>query len=144
MPNQKRNHTTAQVRAWIAQGVQRLGVDEMRLRAARLLGWQLLNASNLVPTRVQARHEQRFPKARRLLLANQAASGSIALDGMTDAARQRNGVAAVAQVDGGCPCRGTGGITLGGAEPGESYERLCPVHRAAEILAHHRARRAGA
>ncbi|WP_340560835.1 hypothetical protein [Streptomyces sp. GSL17-111] len=105
MPNVKRHHTGEQVRAWIVQGAERFGMEEVRCRAEYLHGWRLLNVKDLLTAQIQARHEQRFPRARRLLLADQAASESVCCsDGMTNAARERN---AAAQVDGGCPvCEG--------------------------------------
>ncbi|MGX1512918.1 hypothetical protein [Streptomyces collinus] len=142
MPNAKRNHSNEQVRAWIVQGAERLGTEEMQRRAAYLRGWQLLNVNSLVTPQIQARHEQRFPKARRVLLADQASAGNVwCHDGMTDTARARG---AVVQVDGECPCRGTGDIAIWGGDPDVSFSQMCPVHRRAQIDAFHRARRAGA
>lgn len=140
MPNARRHHTAEQVRDWITQGVERLGLEELRIRAEYFHGWRLLNINGLMTAQIQARHEQRFPKARRLLLADQAGSGSVCcFDGMSDTARARNGAAVV---DGDCPCQGTGGIMVWGEDPDGSYEMLCPVHRRAQIDAFHRARRA--
>lgn len=142
MPNTRRHHTGEQVHNWIVQGVERLGMTELRTRAERYHGWRLLNVNGLVTAQIQERHEQRFPKARRLLVADQAGSGSVCcFDGMSDEARARNGAATV---DGDCPCHGTGGIAVWGADPDASCEILCPVHRRAQIDAFHRARRAGA
>ncbi|MFF0672125.1 hypothetical protein ACFYVE_28330 [Streptomyces tendae] len=142
MPNTRRHHTGEQVHDWIVQGAERLGTEEMQRRAVYLRGWQLLNVNNLVTPQIQARHEQRFPKARRLLLADQAGSGNVfCFDGMSDEARARN---RAATVDGDCPCHGTGGIAVWGADPDASCEILCPVHSRAQIDAFHRARRAGA
>lgn len=140
MPNGRRHHTGEQVRDWIVQGVERLGLEELRSRAEYFRGWRLLNVNRLVTAQIQARHEQRFPKARRLLLADQAGAGSVCcFDGMSDTARARNGAATV---DGDCPCEGTGGIPVWGDDPDTSYEIMCPVHRRAQIDAFHRARRA--
>lgn len=137
MPNGRRRHPGEQIRAWIVQGVQRLGTEELRRRAAYFRGWRLLDMHGLATVQVQARHEQRFPNVRRLVLADKEAAGNVWRDGMSDAARARNGGAVV---DGECPCRGTGGIAVWG--PGT--ELMCPVHSRARIDAHHRAYRAGA
>ncbi|MGW8066877.1 hypothetical protein ACVV2G_32510 [Streptomyces ziwulingensis] len=137
MPNGRRRYTADQARAWIVQGAQRVGPGELQRRAEYFRGWRLLDMHGLTTVQVQARHEQRFPNARRLVLAHKEASGNVSRDGMTDTARKRN---AGAVVDGECPCRGTGGIAAWG--PG--IELMCPVHRRAQIDAHHRASRAGA
>ncbi|MEV6121368.1 hypothetical protein AB0M23_12680 [Streptomyces sp. NPDC052077] len=135
MPNGRRHYTKEQFTAWIAQGAERLGRTEMRRLALYLRGWQVLNVSDLVTSQIQARHEQRFPRAFRLVRAGQGAALSIHVDGMSAEALARNGVV---DLDGDCPCQGTGGIMVWGIDPDESYERLCPVHRRAEIDAHRR------
>ncbi|WP_460069510.1 hypothetical protein [Streptomyces sp. YKOK-I1] len=58
---------------------------------------------------------------------------------MSAEALARNGVV---ELDGECPCRGTGGIAVWGDDPDASCEIMCPVHRRAQIDAFHRARRA--
>ncbi|MFF3820845.1 hypothetical protein ACFYYD_30400 [Streptomyces bluensis] len=135
MPNGRRDYTKEQFRAWIVQGAERLGEAEMRRLALYLRGWQVLNISDLVTEQIQARHEQRFPRSFRLVRAGQGAALSVHVDGMTPAALARNGVV---DLDGDCPCQGTGGIMVWGIDPDESYERLCPVHRRAEIDAYRR------
>ncbi|MEU1784475.1 hypothetical protein ABZ553_00775 [Streptomyces sparsogenes] len=140
MPNGRRNHANEQVRAWIVQGAERLGMEELRRRAEYFRGWRLLDMHGLATAQIQARHEQRFPKANRLIWADKTAAGNISREGMTEATRLRNGAAAV---DGDCPCHGTGGIPVQTPFPDGSLMMLCPVHRRAEIDAHHRARRAG-
>jgi hypothetical protein len=137
MPSGRRRHADEQVRAWIVQGVGRLGMEELRRRALFLRGWRLLDLDGLVTPQVQARHEQRFPKPGRLAVAESEGAGSVLVDGVSDAARLRNGTPIV---DGGCPCRGTGGIPLW--EPG--IELMCPVHSRSEIDAFHRGYGAGA
>ncbi|MEU1674373.1 hypothetical protein ABZ752_20430 [Streptomyces roseifaciens] len=139
MPNGRRRHADEQVRAWIVQGAERLGAEELRCRAEYFRGWRLLDMHGLVTAQIQARHEQRFPNGNRLICAERTTAGNVFRDGMAEAARLRNARVAV---DGDCPCRGTGGITVRGADPESSYEILCPIHRRAEIDAYHRASRA--
>jgi hypothetical protein len=136
MPNGRRHYTKEQFTAWIVQGAERLGQTEMRRLALYLRGWQVLNGADLVTKQIQARHEQRFPRSHRLVRAGQGAALTISVDGMTKAALARNGRVGL---DGDCPCEGTGGIMVWGIDPDESYERLCPVHRCAEIAAYRRA-----
>ncbi|MFC4036539.1 hypothetical protein ACFO3J_34635 [Streptomyces polygonati] len=115
-----------QVHVWIVQGAERLGTDELRRRGAFLWGHRLLDRARVLTPQVQARHEQRFPLARRLRNAEKAASGSISRLGMSDAAVRRNGAG---QVDGDCPCRETGTIECPDTDPDLSYDLVCPVHR---------------
>ncbi|MGW6455362.1 hypothetical protein ACWF94_05440 [Streptomyces sp. NPDC055078] len=117
------------VSGWIVQGVGRLGLAELRERALFARGQRLLELSGVVTVAVQALHERRFPDARRLLRAAETAALNIWHDGMTDAARTRNGAA---EVDGGCPCRGTGLIDLW-QDDDAPVGMTCPVHRRAEI-----------
>lgn len=127
MPNVKRHHTGEQVHDWIVQGIERLGFEEARAQAEYYQAWQLLRLNGLMTPQIQARHEQRFPKARRLLLANQTASASICChEGMSDAARARNGAAVV---DGDCPCGGTREILIAAEEGQGTLSMACPVHR---------------
>ncbi|MEV8591228.1 hypothetical protein AB0424_30225 [Streptomyces sp. NPDC051180] len=126
--------TDTQVAAWIVQGAERVGLDELRRRAEFSYGHRLLEMSNLVPVDVQARHEQRFPKARRLFKAQQMASGTLWRDPMTPKTLARN---SAAEVEGGCPCRGTKSIPMW-ADEDVSVSRGCPVHGRATIR-HHRA-----
>lgn len=139
MPNGRRHYTNEQYRAWIVQGVERLGAEELRRQALYFRGWRLLDMHRLMTAQVQARHEQRFPQRLRLLRADQGGSLTVFMDGMTEAARLRN---SRVDLDGDCPCRGTGGIAVRGADPESSFEMMCPVHRRAEIDAFHRANRA--
>ncbi|MFJ7422442.1 hypothetical protein ACIQXD_28145 [Streptomyces uncialis] len=124
MPTRRRYGTKEQVRAWIAQGVERLGHEEVARRAVFCYGHRLLELSNLVPAAVRAAHEARFPDAFRLDVAAQATATSICFDGMHEAARKRNGAA---RVDGPCPCRGTGSIRLWVYGDG-MFSLVCPVH----------------
>ncbi|MEV6948819.1 hypothetical protein AB0N07_44290 [Streptomyces sp. NPDC051172] len=136
MPNGRRHHTKEQFRAWIVQGAERLGEAEMRRQALYFRGWRLLDMHERLTAQVQARHEQRFPRRFRLVRAEQGGALSVSVDGMSKGALARNGLV---DLDGDCPCEGTGGIAAWDADAGESYEILCPVHRRAEIDAHRRA-----
>ncbi|MFF1477091.1 hypothetical protein ACFVYD_05855 [Streptomyces sp. NPDC058301] len=84
---------------------------------------------------VQARHEQRFPKGRRLEWASQLSANSLWRFEMTDEtlARNRNG----GEVDGDCPCGGTATIDFPDFDPDLSFGLVCPVHGAATVTAHH-------
>ncbi|MFJ2166441.1 hypothetical protein [Streptomyces griseofuscus] len=141
MPNQRRRHTKEQLAAWIAQGVERLGLDEVRQQASFYAGHRALECSRVVTVPVQALHEQRFPKQRRLEWASQMSANLIYHFPPTDeaVARSRDAV----EVDGGCPCRGTGDIDVWRGDPDVSCSMMCPVHRRAEIDAFHRGYRAG-
>ncbi|MEU5218895.1 hypothetical protein AB0G79_22225 [Streptomyces sp. NPDC020807] len=112
----------SQVAAWIVQGAERIGLEELRREAAFFYGHRLLEMSRVVPVDVQARHEQRFPKARRLEKAESlaAATKMPTWMPMTPQAMARN---SAAEVEGGCPCRGTRSIKLGRA-----FSLICPVH----------------
>jgi len=123
----RRCFPNVQVREWIVQGAERLGAAEMRRQAEFARGWRLLELSHLVPAEVQARHEARFPNARRLNRAEQMAANDVYVNGLSEAARSRNGAAAV---DGGCACAGTGRIEYCSEDfdPDMSYELDCPVH----------------
>ncbi|MFE5549891.1 hypothetical protein ACFQ71_39800 [Streptomyces sp. NPDC056534] len=137
MPAGRRRVTGEQVRAWIVQGVERLGQDEVRQRAAFRYGHRLLEMSGLVTAQVQARHEQRFPQLKRLARAEQEAANSVFGDRMTEETLRRN---SAAEVDGGCPCRGTRSIPMWMDED-VFVSRACPVHGRATI-SHHRGGRA--
>ncbi|MEU4064443.1 hypothetical protein AB0F25_18845 [Streptomyces wedmorensis] len=132
MPGGRRRVTSEQVRAWIIQGVERLGQDEVQQRAAFRYGYRLLELSGLVTAQVQARHEQRFPQLKRLARADQAAADSVFGDRMTEEALRRNGTA---EVDGGCPCRGTRSIPLW-RDADAFVSRACPVHGRATVRQH--------
>ncbi|MFI0192178.1 hypothetical protein ACH4PW_32130 [Streptomyces sp. NPDC017082] len=136
MPNQRRRHAKDQIRAWIVQGAERVGVDELRRRAEYFRGWRLLDLNGQVTPQIQARHEQRFPRPKRLEYAESQATNTLFTDGISEAARRRNDWAVV---DGDCPCGDTGDIAAWGSE---GPAMLCPVHHRAEIDAFHRARRA--
>lgn len=140
MPSGRRRHSPEQVRDWIVQGVERLGLEEVGRRAAFRYGHRLLEMSGLVTTQIQQRHEQRFPKSGRLAVADQQASSNICRDGMSEATRLRNGAAAV---DGDCPCKGTRRIRAHYEEGCDSVAMLCPVHAQTAIRAHHEGFRQG-
>ncbi|MGX2995205.1 hypothetical protein JNUCC64_13060 [Streptomyces sp. JNUCC 64] len=128
MPTRRRYGSKEQVRAWIVQGAGRLGRRELKRRALFFNGHFLLALGGLVPVPapVRVRHDERFPDGFRLDVAGQATATSVCFDGMSGAARKRN---AMAEVDGRCPCRGTGmvGVDIDG-DPDLSYELPCPVH----------------
>ncbi|MFF7365025.1 hypothetical protein [Streptomyces sp. NPDC008125] len=124
MPSGRRRHSAEQVRDWIAQGVQRLGREEIARWGAFLRGHRLLDLNGLVSVQIQQRHEQRFPKAGRLVTADQQAANTV-FDGMSEETRRRNHVA---EVDGACPCRGTRRIRMHLEEGRDSLAMMCPVH----------------
>ncbi|WP_236067856.1 hypothetical protein [Streptomyces brasiliscabiei] len=131
MPTRRRYGSKEQVRAWVAQGVERLGRTELRRRALFLNGHFLLALGGLVPipALVQARHDERFPDAFRLDVAGHATATSVCFDGMSKAAMKRN---AAAKVDGQCPCENTGRMFIDiDGDPDLSYEVDCLVHAAA-------------
>ncbi|MFE1204118.1 hypothetical protein ACFW5V_20760 [Streptomyces sp. NPDC058762] len=136
MPNRRRNHGPQELRAWIAQGVERLGVDTVRQWARFYAGHRVLESARVMTAPVQARHEQRFPRANRLVWASQMSANLLWRFPPTAEAAARDAI----EVDGGCPCQGTGEITLWG--PGISM--MCPVHSRAQIAAFRRGYRAGA
>ncbi|WP_234361151.1 MULTISPECIES: hypothetical protein [Streptomyces] len=131
MPTRRRYGSKEQVRAWVSQGVERLGRTELRRRALFLNGHFLLALGGLVPipAPVQARHDERFPDAFRLDVAGHATATSVCFDGMSKAAMKRN---AAAKVDGQCPCEDTGRMFIDiDGDPDLSYEVDCPVHASA-------------
>ncbi|MFE2055582.1 hypothetical protein [Streptomyces sp. NPDC059446] len=134
MPSGRRRHSSEQVRDWIVQGVERLGTEEVRRRAEFQRGHRLLDMSGLVTTQIQQRHEQRFPKAGRLVVAEQQSSGSVCGDGMSEETRRRNGNA---EVDGDCPCGGSRRIRGVFGEGEDQPELMCPVHARDAIRRHH-------
>ncbi|QFR02712.1 hypothetical protein F9278_21665 [Streptomyces phaeolivaceus] len=128
MPTRRRYGSKEQVRAWVVQGVERLGRRELTRRALFFNGQFLLALGGLVPVPapVQARHDERFPDAYRLTVAGQATATSVLFDGMSKAAMKRN---AAAKVDGQCPCEDTGRMFIDiDGDPDLSYEVDCPVH----------------
>ncbi|MEU8872829.1 hypothetical protein AB0D24_16970 [Streptomyces javensis] len=131
MPSVRRRFPADQVRAWIVQGAERLGEQELRRWAAFERGHQALTSFGLVPKEVQQRHEERFPKPKRLDWAGQQASNSAAHVPLSEAGHAR---VFDTEVDGPCPCRGTGSIGFYDWEDGE-VDLMCPVHCAAELHA---------
>ncbi|WP_328735817.1 hypothetical protein [Streptomyces bobili] len=133
MPTRRRYGTKEEVRAWIEQGIERLGRRELARRALFLNGHFLLALCDLVPipAPMQARHDERFPDAYRLDVAGHATATSVCFDGMSATARKRN---SAAKVDGECPCHGTGSMFVDvDGDPDLSYGLYCPVHRPSPI-----------
>jgi hypothetical protein len=130
----RRNCTPDQLSAWIVQGAERLGVEELQRRARFAHGHALLEQVHVVPPAVQARHEQTFPNRSRLQWAGQMAANSLWRVEMTDTARSRD---REAEVDGECPCRGTRSIYFSDWDPDLSFSMMCPVHARALIDAHY-------
>ncbi|QNE79140.1 hypothetical protein F0344_08880 [Streptomyces finlayi] len=130
MPTGRRRHSAEQLRDWIAQGFERLGREETARWGAFLRGHRLLDLNGLVSVQIQQRHEQRFPKAGRLVAADQQAASSVYRDRMSEETRLRNHVG---EVDGDCPCRGTRRIRMHLEEGCDSLAMMCPVHAAATI-----------
>ncbi len=120
--------------AWITQGADRLGMDELRRRAEFFHGFFLLEMDGMVTPALLARHEQYFPDVGRLDAANAAAALSVRTYGMSEGAQSRNGAASVED----CPCGGTGVVDLEDPDPDMSFALYCPVHEAA-TLSHIRA-----
>ncbi|WP_385619866.1 hypothetical protein PXH67_13890 [Streptomyces sp. P8-A8] len=132
MPVNRRRQSPEQVRDWIVQGVERLGLEEIGRRAAFRYGYRLLEMSGLVTAQIAQRHEQRFPVARRLAVADQQSANNVLWFGMSEQARLRN---LTAVVDGECPCRGTRQIRAVYGEGQDQLAMLCPVHAQASIRA---------
>ncbi|AJE81988.1 hypothetical protein SLNWT_1612 [Streptomyces albus] len=130
MPDRRRSFPNEQVREWIVQGAGRLGIEEMRRRALHLQGHGQLQRARLLPPLVQERHQAQFPKRARLDAVRKAVANNVLWDDMTHSAAARNHLG---EVDGPCPCRGTGRIALA-----EAFSMLCPVHSATTIQAHQR------
>ncbi|WP_405823278.1 hypothetical protein OG705_25640 [Streptomyces sp. NBC_00838] len=133
MPNTRRRPTLEQRRAWIVQGVERLGCEEVSRRAVFSRAHKLLSMHGLESEEIQRRHDERFPKPRRLIHAEQEAANSVYRDGISPAATARNPVAVV---DGECPCGSTGSIPVFYDEDCGPVNMMCPVHERAAIHAH--------
>ncbi|MFG2458706.1 hypothetical protein ACGFWE_16820 [Streptomyces sp. NPDC048523] len=89
---------------WIAQGVARLGREEVRQRASRLLGHRRLWLRDMTTPEIDRRHKERFPSKRRLGLAESVASVTVMWIAPAPAARDLPAV-----IDGTCPrCDGAG------------------------------------
>ncbi|WTD05381.1 hypothetical protein OH717_23795 [Streptomyces albidoflavus] len=126
MPNRFRAKSVeaAQVAAWIVQGAERLGVEELRRQAVFSYGQRLMERGARVPVHAQAAHERRFPSARRLEQAERAAADSALWARLSASALARN---ADAEVEGGCLCGGSGWIALPPL-PEAPDAMACPVH----------------
>ncbi|MEU2889265.1 hypothetical protein [Streptomyces albidoflavus] len=134
MPNRFRAASVeaAQVAAWIVQGAQRLGAEELRRQAVFSYGQRLMEMSARVPVHAQAAHERRFPRAGRLDQAERAAAGSTVWARLSASALARN---ADAEVEGGCPCGGSGWIALPPL-PEAPDAMTCPVHGRETVRRH--------
>ncbi|MEU5442856.1 hypothetical protein [Streptomyces griseofuscus] len=88
----------AAVVGWINQGVARLGREEIRLRASRLLGHRLLWLRDMTTPEINRRHKKRFPSKRRLGLAESLAAITIGWTAPAPAVRNLP-----ALIDGPCP-----------------------------------------
>ncbi|MER7063569.1 hypothetical protein OG544_12820 [Streptomyces albidoflavus] len=126
MPNRFRAGSVeaTQVAAWIVQGAERLGAEELRRRAVFSYGQRLMEMGARVPVHAQAAHERRFPRAGRLDQAERAAAGSTVWARLSASALARN---ADAEVEGGCPCGGRGWIAMPPL-PEAPDAMTCPVH----------------
>lgn len=89
---------------WIAQGVARLGREEVRRRASYLCGHRKLWLRDMTTPEIDRRHKERFPSVRRLSLAESMASTSLLWVRPVPTARD-----IPALIDGPCPkCDGAG------------------------------------
>ncbi|WP_326697975.1 hypothetical protein OG909_11880 [Streptomyces sp. NBC_01754] len=126
MPNRYRTTDDAQITEWVMQGIDRVGLDEVRSRAAYAEGYRRLTRVRMATPQLAARHEQNFPKANRLLVAARHTANLNLYAPMSTAARTRN---LTADVDGVCPCKGTRTIPLWQDEDA-AVGLACPVHAA--------------
>lgn len=120
-----------QLEAWVMQGVQRLGLSVVQERAALWRGYKLLGRH--ATPEVIARHKARYPKVGRQQYAEQRATD---LRWELPYSPQAEARASAAEVDGGCPCNGTGHISAFGDEDC-TVGWLCPVHERETIRYHH-------
>ncbi|WP_369035811.1 hypothetical protein [Streptomyces adonidis] len=130
MPSRRQGVTQEQVREWIAQGVARLGSAELLRQGAFERGYRLLDGHGLATAQMRAGHEQRFPDARRLKVIVRVVALNVYVDGTSGAALARN---RGAEVEGECPCRGTGTIHFTDPRPDFPHGQVCPVHDRATI-----------
>ncbi|MEU3387593.1 hypothetical protein [Streptomyces albidoflavus] len=128
MPSRFRAGTVSreQMHAWMLDGVERLGLEEIRRQAQYADGYRRLWMSHLVTVEVERRHKARFPLKGRLNRAEQGAADSVFVLAPVSGCRE------VPEVDGVCPCGGKGYVEIGdpGLDPELSYSLDCPVHRA--------------
>ncbi|MEC3994639.1 hypothetical protein VSR01_14345 [Actinacidiphila sp. DG2A-62] len=129
MPDRFRWHKgdDARVKAWIVQGAERLGLEELYRAAAFVQSYRRLWLAGLNTPEQDAAHASRFLKASRLVRAEEAASVLLLGNKVSDAALARS---ARPLVEGRCRCGGTG--WLGGMfDPDDSatcYLTNCPGH----------------
>ncbi|MER6526750.1 hypothetical protein [Streptomyces sp. NPDC001508] len=89
---------------WIAQGVARLGREEIRRRASFLAGHRKLWLRDMTTPEIERRHKARFPSKRRLDTAESMAATTVSWITVALAARNLPIV-----IDGPCPkCDGAG------------------------------------
>ncbi|MFG2670313.1 hypothetical protein [Streptomyces sp. NPDC048445] len=124
MPNRYRTTDAVQITEWVMQGIDRVGLDDVRRRAAYAEGFRRLSRVRMVTPQLTARHEQDFPKANRLTVAARHAANLSLYAPMSADARARN---LAADVDGACPCKGTRTIPLWQDEDA-AVGLACPVH----------------
>lgn len=92
--------------AWIAQGIARLGREEIRQRASFLAGHRKLWLRDMTTPEIDRRHQARFPSKRRLGRAEELASSTVSWITVAPAARNHPAV-----IDGPCPkCDGAGKV----------------------------------
>ncbi|MEW1887613.1 hypothetical protein [Streptomyces sp. NPDC085659] len=122
-----RKGDTAQIVAWICQGVARLGLEELYLSAAYAHGYRLLEMSRAETAEQTRAHLARFADSRRLARAE-------SLAGLTMIGPERIAVSATAiarsrrpMVEGACDCGGTGWMQLQFFD-GEALSLSCPGH----------------
>lgn len=126
MPNRYRTTDDVQIIEWVMQGIERVGLDEVRSRAAYAEGYRRLSRVRMATPQLTARHEQNFPKANRLMVADRHAANLNLYARMSAEAIARN---RSADVDGACPCNGTRTIPLWQDEDA-AVGLACPVHSA--------------
>ncbi|MEV3950060.1 hypothetical protein AB0K57_20750 [Streptomyces halstedii] len=126
MPNRYRTTDDVQIIEWVMQGIDRVGLDEVRRRASYAEGYRRLTRVRMATPQLAARHEQNFPKGNRLLVADRHAANLGLYAPMSPDARTRN---RAADVDGTCPCKGTRTIPLW-QDADAAVGLACPVHAA--------------
>lgn len=117
----------AQVTAWIVQGAERLGLDELYRWAAYAKGYRLLWMAGVNTPEQDAAHAARFPRASRLDRAERAAVVTVLRTSVSRAAvaRSRRPL-----VEGRCVCAGTGWLAsvFDPDDPTTYYRVNCPGH----------------
>ncbi|MBY8879098.1 hypothetical protein [Actinacidiphila acidipaludis] len=117
----------AQVSAWIVQGAERLGLEELYRSAAYEHSYRLLWLAGLSTREQDTAHTVRFPCRPRLKRADGVASLSVLRTRVSDAALARS---KRPMVEGRCVCEGTGwyGNVFDPDDPTTYYESSCPGH----------------